>query len=359
MIKTQKTIPAGWEKGKIRLPVKAVKGGHSRDWNEIYLDSLRDFAFDLKKMQEGIDFHMSSRGWCYAMEPAEVAGLSKDNFDWGADQIQEARLHGFLPPGFILEEEGHRVESFDDTDMTPEEYVESEYNRWQDAEEYFRDCARYYSAEMSFWKGKKYFIQVLVEKSDLKSLFRDICRKYRIPIANMRGWGSLEQKADMAARFREMESSGHVPVLLACGDHDPPGLSISEVLKEQFNEYREFSGWNPEGLIVERIGLNYDFIQANKLSWIDGLTTGSGKDLADSNHPFYRKNTYHIREYIRDYGKRKCEANAVVIVPELGRGILIEAIERYLGKGVYREYVREIKKGAVTVQKLIEERLGA
>jgi hypothetical protein len=33
------------------------------------------------------------------------------------------------------------------------------------------------------------------------------------------------------------------------------------VLKEQFEDYKHFTGWNPENLIVERIGLSFEFIR--------------------------------------------------------------------------------------------------
>ncbi|GAJ16813.1 unnamed protein product, partial [marine sediment metagenome] len=49
------------------------------------------------------------------------------------------------------------------------------------------------------------YLQLLVEKVDLKSLFRSICNKYRIPMANLRGWGSLEQKAVIAKNFELAE----------------------------------------------------------------------------------------------------------------------------------------------------------
>jgi hypothetical protein len=324
---------------------------------ELYYHSLRDFANFLKKFQKTLDFHMSARGWCYALEPY---GLHKADFDWGNDQINGARLRGYLPPGFILEEEGHAVETFPDPDesKTPEDFVEDEYQRWQEARESFEGCDYYYdNDQVSFWNGKPYFIQVLVEKSDLKSLFRDICTQYRISIANMRGWGSMEQKAAMAARFSEMELSGHAPVLLVCGDFDPPGLSISSVLKEQFEDYKHFTGWNPENLIVERIGLSFEFIREKGLTWIDGLGTGQGKDLSDPHHPFYQRNTYDIQGYIKKYGKRKCEANAVVVVPELGRRMLLDAITRYLGADAYDDYEAEIASRRVEVRRLVRDRL--
>jgi hypothetical protein len=294
---------------------------------------------------------MGARGWCYALEPY---GLPKGEFDWAQKEIQKCRLKGFLKPGFILEEEGHMVEEQKDIDQSVESYVNEQYEDWQNAGEYFEQSWCYYNG-VDFWDMQNYYIQLLVEKADLKSLFRKICNQYKIPMANLRGWGSMEQKAVMAGNFQEAEERGKTPVLLACGDFDPAGLCISDVLKKQFEEYELFTGWNPEGLIVKRIGLDYDFIQNNSLTWVNNLLSGSGKDMSNPNHEFYKKNTYHIQEYIAKYGMRKCEANAIVIVPELGRKMLKDSIDSFIGENAYKDYEAIIYERKLEAKKQIEE----
>ncbi len=340
---------------KVKFPLKGKKGGQKKEWKELYLDSLREFASGLILIQDTLDFQMSARGWCYVLEPQ---GLSKGDFDWMQKQIREARIQGFLEPGFILEEEGHKVKSEEDTEWSVTDFFNASYRRYRDAEENFRSSyGDYDEGYLSFWKGQKYFIQLLVEKSDLKSLFMDICRRYKIPMANMRGWGSMEQKAEMAKNFRRAEENGQTPVLLACCDFDPPGLSISGILKKTFEEYSLFSGWDPDNLIVDRIGLDYNFIKKNKLSWIEGLTTISGKDLADKNHTFWKNNIYDVQGYVKKYGKRKCEANAIVVAPKLGRQLLENYIEKYLGKDVHEKYWDKIMKRRKEIEALIEEKI--
>src|SRR5262249_51491407 len=44
-------------------------------------------------------------------------------------------------------------------------------------------------------------------------------------------------------------------------------------------------GWSPDNLIIERFGLNFDFIEANNLTWIDNLETSSGQRLDDRRQP--------------------------------------------------------------------------
>jgi len=342
---------------KIRFPQRLKKGGVTKGWKELYLDSLEKFIEDLMKVQEGLDFHMGSRDWCYFLEPH---GLKKNDFGWMQGCINDARTEGFIQPGFILEEEGHKVEEFEDGETNPEQAVEYEYECWKEAKQTFERCWQWQNS-VSFWKDKKYYLQLLVEKVGLKSLFRDICEQYKIPIANMRGHGSYEQKAVMAKNFRQAEARGQIPVLLVCSDFDPSGLDIGKQ-KEWFIKNHKFTGWEPDNLEVDRFGLSYTFIQDNNLTWIDGLTTISGKDLADPEHKFHNRKSiqYYLRKYCMVNGKikpRKCEANAIVVVPELGRQLLVDTIEKWLGKGTYDKYRNEKEKKIKEVQKLIEEKL--
>lgn len=65
------------------------------------------------------------------------------------------------------------------------------------------------------------------------------------------------------------------------------------------------------------------------LTWIDNLTTGSGRNLASPSH----KNHYmpYVQEYLREIGERKCEANAIVVLPRIARQLVQGVIESYLG----------------------------
>jgi len=44
------------------------------------------------------------------------------------------------------------------------------------------------------------------------------------------------------------------------------------------------TGYSPDALIIDRFGLNSDFIEAQGLSWTNNLITSSGEDLANSKH---------------------------------------------------------------------------
>ena len=151
----------------------------------------------------------------------------------------------------------------------------------------------------------------------------------------------------MMLRFHEAEARGQIPVLLYCGDHDPSGLAISNRLRDRFISLvyavRETYGvyWDPKNLIIDRFGLNFDFIEAHNLTWIDGLETGSGKDLADPTHPDHFKD--YVQNYIRLYGPRKCEANALVVASDAGRQLPLDTIHKYIKPDALDEYAERLK----------------
>jgi len=312
-------------------------GGEKRD------HLLWEFSKRLKEIQEHVPFPNFFTGWCYQLEGFRI--ISKADFDKVESAINECRSVGYLPIDFTAEEEGRKFHGVETpTELTPAETISS-YAR------YMGMCERTYTPD--WWKDNRfdevvheeYYIQMLVEKIDLVSLFKPITDQFKIPIATSKGWSSMLQRAEYARRFKEAEDRGLRCVLLYCGDFDPDGLRISERILKNLRDlqyivwYDDQEGYNPENLIVDRFGLNYQFIIDNGLTWIDSkevppvgipkLITGSGKNLADPRHKNHHME--YIQSYISSYGIRKCEANALVIRPEQSQALCKKAIEKYLG----------------------------
>jgi hypothetical protein len=225
-----------------------------------------------------------------------------------------------LPLDFTAEDEARVADNLEETDeRTPEEYAQETAQNSLAQWEFYNPG--------SFWDFQPVYIELLVEKIDLKALFLPICEEYRVPITNCRGWSDLNLRAAAMRRYRSHEEAGRRCVLLYCGDHDPVGLKISEFLLNNFRELEQAVGWCPDKLIIERFGLNADFIEAHGLSWVDNLETSSGGDLASPSHKWH--NYDWVQDYIREYGARKCEANALVVRAEAGRQLCRDAIEKY------------------------------
>ncbi len=300
------------------------------------------FVNFINATSDAIGFKVSSRGWGYILEQKGI--ITKDQFDKVEALINRCRKRGLLPVDFVAEESSR---AFHEIHKPTTRSIKSHVASWLQAA---YDCDDYYHP--NWWAGEEYYIQMLVEKIDLVTLFQPLCRDYHIPIANSKGWSSILQRAEYTRRFQEAEAMGLKCVLLYCGDHDPDGLRISDTIRKNLDDVSKVywedggTGYDPENLIIDRFGLNYDFIIRHKLTWIDNLITGSGKDLADPRHPNY--NLPYNSSYRKKVGKRKCEANSVVIVPEMGRDLCREAIVKYLGNDALNRF--SAKKEAIREQ---------
>jgi hypothetical protein len=310
---------------------------------------IHEFVAFMKAIQAKTGFRMSSRGWAYILE--QHGHCTKDQFDKVQDIINRARAKGLLPVDFVREDlERKFLEVHKPTDDTYGGHIAS----WIGAAE---ECDRYYKPD--WWEGEEYYIQVIVEKVDLIDLFRPICEQYHIPLANGRGWSSILQRADYCRRFAEAEERGLRCVLLYCGDHDPDGLLISETLRKNLFDIKDvvwsdgFGGYDPTNLIIERFGLDYEFIMRNNLTWIDNLITGSGVDLGNPRHPNH--NQPYVQDYLKKYGRRKCEANALVIAPEEGRQLFREKVIEYLGEDALDRFAERRRKVRSRVDYILDE----
>lgn len=283
------------------------------------------FAQMLEGLSAQIGFKISARGWAYQLEGLGL--ITKGEFERVENLINRCRAQGYLPIDFVAEEEARQFSGIEEpTEETPTEWLAAFLKA-------ALQCEDNYTPD--WWDGEDYYIQVIVEKIDLKTLFSPVCEEYHIPIATSRGWSSMLQRAQYAKRFNDAELNGLQCVLLYCGDHDPDGLRISDFLRKNLEDLADIvwddgtSGYNPSELTIDRFGLNYDFIEANHLTWIDNLITGSKRDLSSPSHP----NHYlpYVQEYLQQFGARKCEANALVVRPVGARDLIRGIIESYLG----------------------------
>lgn len=300
--------------------------------------NLRIFADQLIELSDQIGFKVSARGWCYQLEGARL--INKDQFDRVESVINKCREKGILPIDFVAEEEGRQFSGIE----SPEEdsplefmksYLESPLN-----------CHRWYTPD--WWEGEEYYIQMLVEKIDLKTLFEPVCQKYHIPIATSKGWSSMLQRAAYARRFKAAEDRGMKCVLLYCGDHDPDGLRISDFIKSNLADVKNVvwesgdEGYDPEDLIIQRFGLNAEFINKHKLTWIDNLITSRKKNLASPSHK--NNKMPYVQDYIKKFGEKKCEANAIVPMPAEAKKLVEKAIIGYLGDEAVHRFAAKKQK---------------
>lgn len=312
-----------------------------------------DFAATLLAIDRTLDFKMAERDWCYHLEESEF-GLKKSEFDRAEYAIKQCRLRGLLPIDFIADDDVRRpwgtdptlangpIEDgmkriFDDVLLTVKDYEAEAYAD-------FQPC----------------YLEVLVEKIGLRNMLESVCDDYHVLISNGRGDTDFISRARMMMRFADAMKRGQRVVLLYCGDFDPKGLLISDTLHSNFAKLNgtRFSDERIvecpiEAIEIIRIGLNFDFINAYLPPgvWTDNLLTGAkagggaGLGLDDPRHPDHYKP--YVQRYLKAYctqdadGRwrgRKCEANALVVRPDVGRKMLEDAILQYIDLDGLKRY---------------------
>ena len=320
-------------------------------------ERLREFADKIQKLSSKIGFKVSSRGWAYQLETERI--INKDEFDKVESWINKCRKKGILPIDFTAEEEGRK---FSCVEVPHKKTPIQEMRDWIECS---MNSHEYYTP--NWWAGETYYIQMLVEKVDLKTLFMPICEKYHIPIATSKGWSSMLQRAEYARRFKDAEDKGLKCVLLYCGDHDPDGLRISDCIRKNLADLQtvvwddDVMGYNPKDLIIHRFGLDANFINKHNLTWIDNLITGSGGELAKvidgkivagliwskkkgKYVPHKNFTMPYMQEYIRRFGIKKCEANAIIPMPEIAREFVEDAIIEFVGDEALNRFKEKRQK---------------
>lgn len=323
----------------IELPER-TRGRYTAEEHE----KIRALAEDLRQIDSKIDFRMSARGWGYYLEGEGV--IDKDEIDVAEHWVNYCRNRGYLPMDFVADDDSRAFACVESVTFTsPEDYIDRMLTMLYRGSAY----------DISFWDGQDYYIQVLVEKVDLKELFRPICEQYNIPIANARGWSSMLQRGRMCARWYAWRQRGNQPILLYFGDYDPPGVRISDYLWDNFDfpdaqipveaewiDTDYINGYRPTHVDINRVGLSRDQIEEQDIAWIDNLKTGKGKDLASPSHADHDKP--YVQEWLRDVGERKVEANALMKDPEYGRQLFRDTVHSYLGEKPKTEYQAELDR---------------
>ena len=249
----------------------------------------------------------------------------------------------------VVAEDGARafdnLEEIDD--KSPEDYAARIVNSIKLQHEFY--------TPISFWGDKDIYIEMIVEKIDLKSLFGPTCAEFCIPIANCRGWSDLNLRWGLLERIRWHADEGRRCVVLYCGDHDPAGLNISDSLRKNLAELLTHEEWLDlmDLLEIDRFGLNADFIERQGLTWIDNLLTGSGRSLADPKHKDHRCD--YVQRYIRQFGARKVEANSLVVRPAAGRELCRQTILKYLPEEAPEQYAAELQPHREIARQAIDQ----
>jgi hypothetical protein len=294
-----------------------------------------------------MDFTPGTRGWCYLIE--QDGKLGKSQFDLMEDLLGDWRKAGLLPLDFVTADEKRAPLNLETLhDSTPTEFAKIYAKIAAECWERYRP--------ISFWTYQKYYIEESVEKIDLRELFKDVCAEFHVPIWNAGGWSDINSRADLMLRFKRHDEAGRRCVLLYCGDLDPAGELISDKIRSNLFELENAVHWSPDEsrLIIDRFGLNEAFVRTNRLTWIDGLQTSKGEyNLEDPRHPDHHK--AYVQNYLKKYGARKVEANALVVRAAAGRQLCRDAILKYIDPDGITRYAKDLALQQRKVKKVLPD----
>jgi hypothetical protein len=314
-----------------------------------YEEKVANFCSLILQIKSTMDFAVGSRGWCYILEHR---GLTKGNFGAAPTLINDCRKNGLLPLDICAEDDARITIGLQDELDSPDIKIEAAtWITW------VRDSAAANYLPFSFWDGLDTYVEMAAEKLDLRNLFEQPCGEFYVPITNMKGWCDINARAAMMKRFARHEAAGRLCVLLLCCDHDPGGLNITATMRKNLEDLAGAVGWSPDNLIIIRFGLNAGFIERHGLTWIDNLETSSGGRLDDPHHPDHHKP--YVQDYIRQFGVRKCEANALVVVPEIGRDLCRDAILEFVPADAPARYRRKLDRERAKLRQAIRRQMGA
>jgi len=312
---------------------------------------LKAFADTLKALQSEIDFKAGARGWCYILE--DHIGLSKSDFSKAESRLSQCRKNGLLPWGFTAADSNRQMicGDHDIDNRSPDGFFSDLLDSMQSKYLSYHPINLHDFIDIS--------VAVAVEKIELVELFRPICERFHVPMFNCKGWSDINSRCNLLIYFKKMEKKGKQCRLLYCGDHDPGGLNISNTMKLNLKQLEKAVGFSSDFVKVERFGLNYDFIQKYGLSWIENLDTSNSQtsSLDDPNHADHKK--AYVQDYIKEYGVRKCEANALVVRHEAGRKLLTDTLLKYIKPEQISKYEQALSAEQVKVRELLKDKFAA
>jgi hypothetical protein len=331
----------------VELPRRS-RGRPSPSADAIYRAQVASWCALILEIKSSMDFSVGARGWCYILENHNA--LRKGDFDVAEKLITDCRKSGDLPLDICAEDDARETIGLQKIAGTT---VKKEAADWIG---YLRNHAHESYTPISFWDDLDTYVEMGVEKLDLRNLFEPVaCEEFYVPLTNFKGWSDLNARANMMRRFKQREGEGKKCVLLLCTDLDPGGLDQANKMRKNLEDLARAVGWSPENLVIIRFGLDADFVNRHRLTWIDNLETSSGQDLGDRNHPDHFKP--YVQDYIREYGKRKVEANALVVLPEIGRQLCRDAILRFIPADAPEKYRRKLHRVRLQLRRAIRRRL--
>jgi hypothetical protein len=284
---------------------------------------LKTFVGFINELSDGIGFKISSRGWGYILEQRGL--INKDQFDKVEGVINRCRREGLLPVDFVAEEAARAFSNIE----IPHEGHACTHVRVGRGRPLLRGLLH-----AGLVGGREVLHPDGRREDRPRDPLRAGLRAVSHPHRQRKGWSSILQRAEYCRRFAAAERGGCAASCSTAATTTRTGCGSRRRSARTSRTCRgsggrtATTGTTPSRLrssVRPRARLHLK----NKLTWIDNLITGSGKDLGSPSHPNY--GLPYLTRYLQTVGRRKCEANSIVIVPEMGRRLCEQAVLGFLG----------------------------
>lgn len=244
-------------------------------------------------------YNITLRGLFYRLVIQSTIANSEKEYNKLSTLIANARRGGYIDWNHIVDLT-RRLESNSHWD-SPEDIIESA------AESYHIDLR----------STQEYRPEIWIEKSALLGVLLPTCQKLDVSLLATRGHPSVTVLWDARCRIEQNYTDhNQSTVIFYLGDHDPTGLSIPEVINEEFAFHRETMG-----MMFERIALNRNQVDQYNLP----------------PNPAKEKDT-NFKKYAAKHGKKCWELDA--LSPEVLIALVEDAVETFTDPDAFSE--REI-----------------
>jgi hypothetical protein len=322
-------------------------GTRSAAQEAVHQAALGRLAAWLLSHSSGGTIRYSKRGLGYLAEgEGRVAKGEFAKIDYWIDLL---RKRGDVPVHIVGDDEKRSAENLPHFIESPAQFAA---RRAASA----ADCWEYYDPG-TYWRHQKHYVELAVEKSDLKTLFADVFEEFQVPYFNTGGWWDINTQHDLLVRMKAHHLSGRKCVLIRWADFDPGGLLIVDRTRNNLLELARLTGFEATeaNLKIVHAGLTEAQIHRLRLPWIEGLKTSSGEDLASPRHPDHRQE--YVQSWLRRHGARKIEANALLADPDAARELCRRAIRRYIDPAGVAAYWEEVERGQEAVRAALPDAL--
>jgi hypothetical protein len=292
------------------------------------------------------------RSWCYTLEQAGL--IEKADFDSIGDQITNWRLWGLMPIEWVSEDESRSIQrdyySLINNDITAQDAVLAKLLELKKQQAPIHQ-------PLSPWADQERYIIIASEKSDVAEMLATALPNY-VPWMGLGGQPDIHSRVALLQLAADAIDEGKIPTIIYVGDHDLGGYKIAggmmgdTPVTKVDNKKRVPAGYLEnvrecelaadclgitDQIEFQRVGINLDWCEQNGIKLIDNLITTGKKCLSDPTHKGH--NDIMNQAYIRQFGVRKAECNALFAQPAAARAWIQDIFWQYADRDAHNAWL--------------------